>query len=142
VVPGGSGGIHGLCELVDEYGAELRGDFQEFFQLDLVDVWRGTLTPRRVFDLAGSLYSIPRSRYRAKALGDDRWLGWSAEAAVLADIYDAERDSMVKNLEVWGGKATAKPYPRPENTTPAVAEPAKPVTIAEFPIWETVRAFT
>lgn len=141
MVPGGAGGIRGLCDLVDDYGAELRGDFQEFYQLDLVDVWRGLITPRRALDLAESLTTVPRSRFRAAVMGDQAWMGWSAETAVLADLYDATRDAMVKNLEVWGGKATVPRYPRPPAGKSAVddTEQQKPKTIAEFPIWEVMR---
>ncbi|WP_382307277.1 hypothetical protein [Herbiconiux sp. UC225_62] len=139
MVPGGHGGIDGLCGLIDEHGVELRGDFQEFFQLDLVDVWRGSITPRRALDLAESLFSVPRSRYRAAVMGD-RWLGWSSETAVLADVFDAVRDAMTSNAEIWGGKISAPKYPRPAAKPDMPASKAASSTIADFPIWEMVRS--
>jgi hypothetical protein len=135
VVLRATGGRRQLCELVDEYGDELRGDFQEFYQLDLVDAWRGTLTARRVIDLAERLIDIPRSRFRAAVMHDERILGWGTEAEILADLYDALVDNSVITWKSAGGKASAgQRYPRPK---PQLVEQAK--TIADFPIREMVQ---
>jgi len=121
-----TGGRKQLCELVDEYGEELRGDFQQFYQLDLADAWRGRLTAARVLALAGQLASVPDSRYRAAALGDPRFLGWNAAAEVTADLYE------MTQLAVGVPLANVVEYPRPKVT-------AKPKSFDEFDIFEAVR---
>jgi hypothetical protein len=121
-----TGGRKQLCELVDEYGIELRGDFQQFYKLDLADAWRGRLTAARVIDLAEHLFRIPDSQYRAAKAGDPRFLGWTATADVMADQY--EMAQLVAGVPL----AKVAEYPRPKVT-------AKPKSFEQFDIFEAVR---
>ena len=135
MVPLTAGGILELCDLVDEHGDELEADFAQFYNgLDIADVWRGQLSPRRVLVLAGQLGTIPGSRFRAATLGGSDWLGWSPEARLLADLVDAVVDNSVVTVKSAGGKTKRpEPYPRP------IAAADKPIdvaamTIDDFPI--------
>ena len=122
-----TGGRKQLCELVDEYGKELRADFQQFYSgLDLADAWRGRLTAARVLALAEQLASVPDSRYRAAAAGDPRFLGWNATADVMADVFEMTQIAAGVPL------AQVAEYPRPKVTT-------KPKSFDEFDIFEAVR---
>lgn len=134
MVPGADGGSRRLCELINEYGDELEADFTQFFHLDITDVWRGLLSPRRVLVLAGQLGTVPGSRFRAASLGGPEFNGWTREADVLADIHDSIVDNSVVTVKSAGGKAQRPDtYPRPvvkEDQTETVDVP----TIDDFPI--------
>ncbi len=130
----GAGGIRGLCDLLDKYGDEIEADFTQFYRLDIADVWRGALSPRRALVLASRLADVPDSRYRAEALGGREYLGWDRIATLLADLNDAITDNSVVTVKAAGGKATRPdPYPRP--MAEAEAEETIDVpTIDDFPI--------
>lgn len=92
----------------------MQGDFTEFYQLDIADVWRGRLDPARVIVLAGQLGTVPGSRFRAQCLGGPEFVGWTRESDILADIYDALVDNSVVTAKAAGGKPqTPDSYPRP-----------------------------
>jgi hypothetical protein len=96
-------------------------------------VWRGTITVTRALDLAELLHTTPRSRYRAALLRDPRWLDWSGQSAILADLVDALKENTVSMIQLMGGQANAKPYPRPKRGGEPPAQ-----KIADFPIRELV----
>lgn len=97
-------------------------------------MWRGLVSSRRVLALAGQLGTNPASRFRAATLGGPEFVGWTREADVLADIYDALVENSVITIKTAGGKTDSPdPYPRP------VLEKDKPETIDvasidDFPI--------
>jgi hypothetical protein len=122
------GGRQQLCELVDEYGKELRGDLERFYGLDLADAWRGRLTARRVLDIAEHLHTEHHSRYRAALLGDPRFVGWTPTDDLLADQFELAQ-SVAGVLD-----AKVVPYPRPQ-----VKAKPKPSSFAEFDIHAAVR---
>lgn len=134
MVPGADGGIKQLCDLVDEFGDELEADFTQFYQLDIADVWRGQLSPRRVLVLAGQLGTVPGSRFRALTLGGADFVGWTRDSEILADVHDAIVDNSLVTSKVAGGKPGAPtPYPRPlrkEDRPQTVDVPS----IDDFPI--------
>lgn len=134
MVPGGTGEIRRLCELVDEYGDELAADFRQFYQLRLADVWRGLLSPGDALALAGQLGTIPGSRFRALCLGGLEFVGWTREADILADLHDALVTNSVVTIKSAGGKTQQPdPYPRPVRKDDP-AETIEVPTIDEFPI--------
>lgn len=56
----------------------------------------------------------PHSLYRANALGDDAWFGWTREAALLAEVVDMT--AFVASAAGQNKKAKHKPVmPRPES---------------------------
>lgn len=151
MVPGAAGGITGLCETYDEHSVAIRRDFQQFYQLDIGDVWKGTLEVRRALELLEGLAYEPRSQYRAEALGGGEHLGLDRNAMILADIFDAIQNGTFANAKVQGAKPQKPtPYPRPGVAGGGVPSPAadgqlagpkplqpadQPITIDNFPIF-------
>lgn len=138
------GGIAQLCDLVDEHGDALEADFQQFYRLDLADVWRGAMSPRRALVLAEQLAYEPHSRYRAFALGGPEYIGWDRLAPQLAELIDATNLGTVVAIKAAGGKSEAPPpYPRP--APPKIAKDdveEQPLTIDNFDIAAAIRAFS
>ncbi|MEV6674777.1 hypothetical protein [Streptomyces sp. NPDC051162] len=70
-----------------DYGDELEADLLEYFNIDLLDLWRGELTLRRLHVLISSL--LPRQGSGALAAAVDESAMWSHEAHILARVSDA-----------------------------------------------------
>lgn len=86
-------------------GEALEADLQRFYAVDLADLWRGNLRPRKAAVLATQL-PPEASIYRQ---GDDDRL-WSLEVQFLASILDQLKYSNA----VWTGqKKPPQPIPRP-----------------------------
>jgi hypothetical protein len=150
VVPGGTGGITGLGETYAEHPVAIRRDFQQFYGLDIDDVWKGTLEVRRTIELLEGLAYEPRSQYRVEALGDPAHMGLDRTTMVLMDLVDAVQAGTYANAKVQGAKPQKPtPYPRPgapgsDVPTPApdgrmagpkpLQPPGEPLTIDNFPI--------
>lgn len=127
MVHGHLGGSAQLRELIDAHGEDLLADFQQFYNLDLADVWRGRIEIRRARVLAEQLKAIPESRYRAADLGDPRFLGFGWNAMVTADLYNLIVCALAA---LCGKKASAKDlYPRPQTS-----DARETVTVADFDI--------
>jgi len=94
------------------------------------------MSSRDAIVLAEQLGTEPRSRFRAAVLGDPAYLGWTREAELLADIYDALNDNSVVTIKAAGGKARRpEPHVRPTQA----ADEAEPIqspsgSIDDFPI--------
>jgi hypothetical protein len=145
VVPGSPGGIKALNDLVDEYADELEADFLEFYRVDLTDVWRGALTPRRALVLVGQLVTSTNSRYRAASLGTDaiQFVGYGRLESMTADLIDRISELAYITAKANGGKPRKPtPYPRPE-VNPDITDSAVTATdIDDFPIWDAVALTT
>ncbi|MCD7100448.1 hypothetical protein [Pseudoclavibacter sp. 13-3] len=98
-------------------------DLQQFFGVNIEDVWRGLVSPAHVLDLIQGLYAVPQSRWRAAVLTDEpparpqpgtppSWLGWTPEVARLTAIADLITAALA-------GKK-AKPLPTPLDRSPVV----------------------
>ena len=151
MVPDPAGGIAGLSETYDEHSVAIRRDFQQFYALDIADVWRGTLEVRRALELLEGLAYEPRSQYRAEALEDPTSLGLDRNGLILMDLYDAIQSGTYANAKVQGAKPQKPtPYPRPGAGGVNVPTPApdgqragqpplqpadQPITIDNFPIF-------
>lgn len=86
----------------------LEADFAQFYQRDLLDLWRGEMTPRKAAALA---VSLPAGARIWGALGYDT--AWSMEALLLAGVVDALNGG---NWQRSGGKGPQpKPVPRPSD---------------------------
>lgn len=108
----GDGGSAGLGQLIaDGHGGALRSDFQRYYGLDLVDIWRGKLSPRRAWQLAE--YLPPDSALSASLGGVLEHRSWTLEARLLAAIFNAIRIADYANIRVSGGKGS-----RPETINP------------------------
>lgn len=138
MVPAGTGGIAGLSKTLDEHKIAIRADFQQFYQLDIADVWRGTLKASRALELIDGLAHVPQSRYRAEALGDESFHGWDRATELLASIFDALQTNTVVTAKAAGGKPKSPDdYPRPVVLTQSDIEmpPLEELTIDNFPIF-------
>ncbi|MGZ4530727.1 MAG: hypothetical protein ACXVXP_00075 [Mycobacteriaceae bacterium] len=94
--------------LLREHAELLEADFARFYQRDLLDLWRGEMTPRKASVLAANL---PPGALVWMALGYDA--GWSMEALLLAAAVDAINGG---NWQRSGGKGPQpKPVPRPSD---------------------------
>lgn len=105
----------------------LMADFQQFYGLDLADLWRGTLSARRALILVGHLDDIVESRYRALKRGGLEHLGWGIDRHIAADT----RDMLLAIGAGLGGEKTtaADMWPRPQSEADA---PVEVGTIADF----------
>lgn len=140
----GAGGSAALGELIaDGHGGALRADFQRYYGLDLVDLWRGTLTPRRAWQL--SEYLPTDSSLHAELAGGLRFRDWNLHAQLLGHLLNATRAANVNNIRVNGGKAKdAKPLdvpspgggkrpPRIDLSKHPLAQKFSPVEVTSWP---------
>lgn len=108
-----------------DFSNELEADFQEFFRVDLLDLWRGRLSLRRVHVLMQSLLKKPgRSTFLAAV---DESAAWSVTDHLIARVSDAvevsnylfiKANSDAESLEI------PEPVPRPgQAPAPPSAEP-------------------
>lgn len=100
---GGSAALGGL--ILDGHGGALRADLQRYYGLDLVDLWRGTLSPRRVWQL--SEYLPMDSALSAVLAGDLQFRDWNLQTQLIAHLLNVVRVADVNNVRVSGGKATS-----------------------------------
>lgn len=107
-----------VCDLLDQGRIELIADLQQFFGINIEDVWAGKISPSHVLDLVSGLWDEPWSRFRARVLRAHppevsatpeapSWLGWTPEVSRLTSIHDLI-------VSVTSGKHKPKPSPRPE----------------------------
>lgn len=86
-------------------GEALEADFHRFYQLDLADLWRGSLSPRKAAVLA---VHLPPEAAIYRQGPDDRL--WSLETQMLASIIDLIRQTQF----AWANaKVPPEPLPRP-----------------------------
>ena len=103
-------GSAGLGQLIQEgHGGALRADLQRVYGLDLADIWRGTLAPRRVWTLAE--YLPDGSELAASLAGGPEHRGWTLQTYLLAYLLNAVRFADAHNVRVNGGKLRSEPKP-------------------------------
>jgi hypothetical protein len=98
----------------------------DFYRIDIRDVFRATLSPRRAWIFIERLMDEPKSRLRAEINGD-RWFGYSRELQAIDDVYN------LLGLQVQVSRGVRRPktdhFKQPPNTQ------KKPVTnVATFNI--------
>jgi hypothetical protein len=107
-----------VCGLLDQGRTELIADLQQFYNINIEDVWSGKVSAAHVLDLVSGLWDEPWSRFRARVLRDHpptapetstapSWLGWTPEVSRLTTIVDLV-------VTALSGKQKPKPSPRPE----------------------------
>ena len=98
-----------LPSLLDEYGDAIEADMQRVYGIDLLDVYRGSLSPRKLLVLIEHL--PPGSALWNETGGDS---AWTVQEHLIANMLDAI------NLNNWltAGDSKAKqpkPVPRPSD---------------------------
>lgn len=116
-----SGGSRGLAELIDDYGDVLTGDFQEYYGVDIRDIFDPVkpLTPARFLVL---IKTLPEgSRFIAERQGGQEFRGWDAGRYATVSIVNA-----VRALQWTYVAAHAKSRPKPPEPFPTPGD-KKPV---------------
>lgn len=90
---------------------------QTYCGLDLADIWRGALHPRRVWQLVECLPSD--SALHAVMSGGIHFRDWNLQAQLAASLLNVVRIADVNNIRVNGGKSKdPKPIEVPVPGTP------------------------
>ncbi|WIV44535.1 hypothetical protein [Glutamicibacter nicotianae] len=113
-----------LVQLIDSTGEALEGDLWDFYRLDLADVFRGSLSCRRVLMFVRRLMDEPWSRLRAELRGAD-WLGYTPEVHEMRDLYNMSGT----HAQI---SANRKPNKKHFKQAPVVKQRAS-LSIADFP---------
>lgn len=112
-----------VVHVVRDYFEELEADLLEFFGIDLLDIWRGRLSLRRVGVLINSLMRKAGRSTLLMAMNDKT--EWTEDTYLLARISDAMETSNYlftrANFEVSEDLPEPKPITRPGETEPAPA---------------------
>lgn len=97
-----------LPRLLREHGEALESDFQHYYQIDLLDVYRGDLSVRKTTVLA---LNLPAGAAVWQDMGIDA--AWTTQDHLTALIADSLQ---LANWQRGGGKGKQpKPIPRPED---------------------------
>lgn len=94
-----------LPGLLSDYGDEIEADLQRVYSLDLLDVYRGTLSPRK---LMVYIEQLPPGSATWNATGGDS--AWNVQEHLTANLLDAQN---IGNWIAAGGKPSDKPKPVP-----------------------------
>jgi hypothetical protein len=96
-----------LPGILSEYGYEIEADFQQYYRLDIAELYTGGLSPARAFRLVTMLPA--ESRFARAAAGPRG--EWRINDYLLAAVVDT---LAVANWQRGGGKGRRpKPLPRP-----------------------------
>jgi hypothetical protein len=112
---------------------EVQADLLEYYNIDLVRTLTvGDYPPPAM--LVKLIDKLPvESRYAAKTLGDDRFLGRTRETVVLEDMYDLLQAFM---SGLAGGKTPIEPYPRPRvKSAEDVRKESEGLSLRELAKW-------
>lgn len=90
-----------------------------FRGVDLLDLWRGRLSPRRVSVLVRALPDDSATKRAMRADVDDGPL-WGPTEYLLADVFDAVRQHshLVHTINAKRPPSPPAPYPRPGDPKP------------------------
>ncbi|WP_251058867.1 hypothetical protein [Streptomyces sp. ISL-87] len=109
-----------VVRVIQEYQDELEADLLEFFHVDLLDLWRGRLSLRRVGVLIDSLMKKPGRSTLLEAM--DERTRWGESDYLLARISDALELSnflfFKANAEDSDDLEQPDPIPRPGQPEP------------------------
>ncbi|MER6912235.1 hypothetical protein ABT354_11225 [Streptomyces sp. NPDC000594] len=115
-------------QAVQQFSDELEADCLEHFGVDLLDLWRGRLSLRRVHVLLQSLLKRPgRSAFLAALDASAEWSVTDHLIARLSDAAEVANFLFIKaNSERSDGLQLPEPIPRPGQTaTSAAPEPER-----------------
>lgn len=129
-----------LCGYLDEHRDAVEGDLHDLYGIDVSDVFRGSLSPRRALVFVERALNDPRSHLRAAVLGDPRWIGWTHTDDALADLVDLSTGTFTLIARVLGANppepvsfARPKAPPRADDTTRGVGTVQRQVREAVAP---------
>ncbi len=128
------GGSLQLGQLIDDgYGAAIRYDLQRV-GLDLADVWRGTLAPRRVLDLVEQ--GPDDSAFAAQQRGGLAHRAWTLERHLQAALLDAMNSAAWILAQVNSKSNVKRPpeVPRPTLSAAAESNTARTLDLSRHPL--------
>jgi hypothetical protein len=134
VQPGAAvGGSRSLAKLIDDHGEAIEADLHRFYNVDLLDVFRGKLSPRKALVLINALPDT--SATVAHMHNGDRWrdfYGWGQDRLISAGTYDAVNSNSVITAKVAGVKRALKipPYPKPWDKKDGISQGVPLIQIA------------
>ncbi|MFD8594551.1 hypothetical protein ACFV1L_06080 [Kitasatospora sp. NPDC059646] len=113
--------------MIRQHPEELEADLMEFFGLDLLDVWRGRLSLRRIHVCVLSLMAKPGRSTLLAAM--DESTRWGSAEYLLARVSDAMELNNYLFLKANSEKADDLPLPVP---LPRPGEPEAETPELEF----------
>ncbi|MFC4501749.1 MULTISPECIES: hypothetical protein [Streptomyces] len=129
-----------VARVIREFHDELEADLLEFFGVDLLDVWRGRLSLRRVGVLIDSL--MRKNGRSALLMAMDERSSWSDTDYLLARVSDALELSNFLFIRAHADKSDDLEIPipiaRPGEPEP---EPHQPETQNDFATGEELSSF-
>ncbi|WP_411140245.1 hypothetical protein [Streptomyces sp. x-80] len=128
------GGSLQLGQLIDDgHGAAIRYDLQRL-GLDLADVWRGTLAPRRVLDLVE--HGPDDSAVVASHRGGLAHRAWPLERHLQAALVDAVNTTawLIAQVNSKGAVARPEAIPRPQTAVASRASPGRKLDLSRHPL--------
>lgn len=116
--------------MIDEHGVVLMADFQQFYGVNLQDLWTGQLSTRRALILLRGLHDIDDSRYKAELRGGPQFIGWGEDRYIAAELHDWT----ILLAAAWIGKGASVDdfWKRPKRIEQP--KPDEVGTIAEFSV--------
>lgn len=119
--------------VIQEFPDELEADLLEFFSVDLLDLWRGRLSLRRIGVLVHSLMAKPGRSTLLMAM--DERAKWPESNYMLARVSDALELSnflfLKANVDDSSGLDLPPPIPRPGEPEPVPAPQPEFASAAE-----------
>lgn len=111
--------------MIREYPDELEADLLEFFGVDLLDLWRGRLSLRRIGVLIKSLMAKPGRSTLLQALdGRTQWAESNYFLARISDSLELSNFLFIKaNSNETDDLEFPVPIPRPGEPEPVQPEP-------------------
>ena len=117
--------------ITDGRAGALRADLAHFYQRDLLDVWRGTLSPRAVYEL---VEHIPDdSALQAQLRGGRQHRGWSVAAYLAAAQVDAAHDIAWVTASAASRKTVKRPA-RVQRPGGLAAQPRRQLDLSSHPL--------
>lgn len=122
-----------LCDLLDAHADAVEGDLWDLYGIDVLEVFTGSLSPRRALLFAERAVNDPRSHLRAELMGGLEFVRWTADTYALTQMADEISALVVLVHKALGGKNTPSvvPFPRPRPDDGRAPAPAAR-TLAEF----------
>ena len=124
----------GLVAVVNEHHAAVEADLLRYYGVDLLDLYRGGLSLRRLSVL---LRALPRESATVQAL--DPSLSWGVAEHLAASTVDALHSILWTYLAAYRGKGQSAP-PRPERV-PRPGDPPQVEERGKMSDKSTVKAF-